>query len=112
VLKKVGQVAYTLDLPAEAHIHHAFHVSQLKKKLGANVQAQCQIPTGLMEQIHTPEAILTRRMANKGGHAIKKVLIKWHNLPVEESSWESYWSMAKRFPNFDLEARSNSRGMY
>ena len=110
VLHKIGAVAYKLQLPPESKIHPVFHVSQLKKKLGRAEQVQHQEPTTSVEQILEPEVIFERRMVNKNGKAVTEVLVKWKQLPHEEASWEEYWVIAKRFPNFDLVIRSNLRG--
>ncbi|XP_026407927.1 uncharacterized protein LOC113303113 [Papaver somniferum] len=35
IISKVGQLSYKLQLFPEARVHHVFHVSQLKKKIGS-----------------------------------------------------------------------------
>ena len=109
-MQKVGAIAYKLQLPPKSRIHPDFHVSQLKKKLEETVQVQHQAPSELVEQILEPELILERRMVNMKGKATIEVLVKWKQLPLELAIWKKYWALAKRFPGFDLGARSNLRG--
>ena len=60
MLKHVGQVSYHLALPIHSKLHHVFHVSCLKKVIGA----KCQIQTNLPELVEEgsiwlqPEAVL------------------------------------------------------
>jgi hypothetical protein len=44
VLKHVGQVAYQLSLPSQSKLHLVFHVSCLKKVIGARCQIQTNLP--------------------------------------------------------------------
>ena len=110
ILERIGSVAYKLELPEGAKIHPVFHISQLKRKLGEAIQVQNQVPAHAVEVIKEPELILDRRMVKRLGKATTEVLIKWKQLPEDEATWENYWELIKRFPDFDLEARSISRG--
>ena len=110
ILQKIGPVAYKLDLPEEAKIHPVFHISQLKRKLGHNIQVHNQVPSHVVEVIKEPDSILDRRMVKRFGKATSEVLIKWKQLPLEEATWENYWELIKKFPAFDLGTRSISRG--
>jgi hypothetical protein len=44
MLRCVGQVAYQLALPSHLKLHHVFHVSCLKKVIGAKCQIQTNLP--------------------------------------------------------------------
>ena len=60
VLKRVGKVAYQLDLPPTAAIHPVFHVSQLRAAVGITLSSPT-IPLSLtsdLELLVEPESLL------------------------------------------------------
>jgi hypothetical protein len=75
VLQRVGSVAYKLDLPASSSVHPVFHVSQLKKAVGSNIQVTPTIPSELTE-FQVPEKILKRRLVSRGVKSVIQVLVK------------------------------------
>jgi len=89
--KKISQVAYRLELADNCRIHNVFHVSCLKKMLGQAQPVQTEIPEFDDEGkiILEPEGILATKEKVLRSRTIKEYLIKWKNLPEEDSSWES-----------------------
>nr|GEU88099.1 hypothetical protein [Tanacetum cinerariifolium] len=106
IMKKVGKVAYKLQLPGSSQIHPVFHVSQLKLYRGPIPKSSSQLPQisndGLISE--EPFAVLDRKMAKKGNDAVVYVLIQWVNGTVTDATWETYESIAERFSHFDLNA--------
>ena len=90
VLQKIGTMAYKLELPASSRVHPVFHVSCLKKVIGENILAQTILPE-LDEEgkiILEPEAVMETRTRQLRNQSISEYLIKWKNLPTEDSTWE------------------------
>ncbi|XP_070007416.1 uncharacterized protein [Nicotiana sylvestris] len=101
-LKKIGPVAYELQLLAESRIHPVFHVSQLKKKLGPKVFPAKDPPLSTPEGqlVAEPVAILDRKMIKRGNHAVTQVLVQWANLSPKEATWEDFSFLTLQFPEF------------
>lgn len=89
IIKNVNTVAYTLDLPEGSLIHPTFHVSLLKKKIGAKNEVATELPP-LQEtkKILKLIAVLDRAIYKKGNKAEVKWLIAWEGLSLDESTWE------------------------
>ena len=90
VLQNIGTMAYKLELPASSQVHSVFHVSCLKKVIGENIPVQTIFPE-LDEEgkiILELEAIMETRTRQLRNRSISEYLIKWKNLPTEDSTWE------------------------
>lgn len=91
VVAKIGAMAYKLALPTSSWIHHIFHLSCLKQKLGQQITP---LPTlspmykkGVIQP--KPKAILERTMKEMGNQALTEVLVKWTGTLAEDIIWES-----------------------
>ena len=63
MIRRIGQVAYELELPQGSRIHNIFHVSCLKKALGQHVIVTEELPP-IDDEGHLvlqPEAIIDTR---------------------------------------------------
>ena len=70
IIRKVGEVAYELELPPESKIHNAFHVSNLKKVVGQQIVTSSELPPldDEGQLVLIPERILEvreRKLRNK-----------------------------------------------
>ena len=92
VLKRVGNVAYKLELPEHSKVHPIFHVSHLRKWLhdGDNV-----VDTGVLVEYteppmepHEPKRILAFRVRRTRHSVYKEALVKWKNFEDKASMWE------------------------
>ena len=90
MLQNIGAVAYKLELPTSSRVHLVFHVSCLKKVIGENLPVQT-ILLELDEEgkiILEPKVVMKIRTRWLQNQSISEYLIKWKNLPTEDSTWE------------------------
>lgn len=77
VTKKIGKVAYQLNLPIGSKVHNVFHVSQLKKRIGKEKRVHTDLP-GINDEGELkvePLAILDRRLVKKRNGPSTMVLV-------------------------------------
>jgi Chromo (CHRromatin Organisation MOdifier) domain len=105
VVKKIGKVAYKLNLPAGSQIHPVFHISQLKEKVGSKTIITPDLPlVGQHGQLKVESiAVLDRRLVQKGNEPCTQILIRWSNLPDSDATWEDYLQIRQQFPFFKVE---------
>lgn len=84
-------IAYKLALLPYAQIHHVYHVSQLKKKIGPTICSHplldCLNEEGELEL--KPSALLDYCYSTKKE---LEILVKWRNLLDFENLWEAFTS--------------------
>lgn len=100
VIKRIGEVAYELQLPSDARVHPVFHVSQLKKHVGSKDRVSTTIPPMDLDGkfLLVPVKILDKRVVKRNNTAMGQWLIQWAHLPVEEATWEWAMEIMAKYP--------------
>ncbi|KAL6286677.1 hypothetical protein ACE6H2_011067 [Prunus campanulata] len=102
VLSRIGEVAYRLELPPTSKVHPVFHVSLLKKKVGATTTPLPTLPpiSSSGAPHWEPDQILERGIFKHRNAARTKWLIQWKGFPAADATWEDAHSIMERFPSF------------
>jgi hypothetical protein len=101
ILRKIGIVAYHLDLPAGSFIHPIFHVSQLKLNIERAIIPIAKLPPNNQQGVIQlePEELLERRSRKVHNNAIVELLICWQRLLLKEATWEKYHHLKSSYPH-------------
>ena len=97
---KIRAAAYKLRLPVDSQLHPVFHVSLLKRKIGANGNIGTELP--IQGDVHKmePIAILDERTVKRGNKAMTQILVHWTNSFSEDATCEFLYDLQQRFTNF------------
>ena len=102
VLKRVGPVAYQLELPPELNrIHDVFHVSMLRRYRSDPTHvvpvAEIEVQTDLTFE-EEPMQILDRDVKILRRKSVSLVKVLWRNHGREEATWEPELAMHQQYP--------------
>jgi len=112
ITKKIGTVAYRLELPETARIHNVFHISLLKKFKGDHTTPYLPLPLQTLESgpILPPHMVLDSRTILQNDKEVQQLLIQWGDDQHAETSWESLTEFKQSYPNFNLEDKVKLKG--
>ncbi|XP_055835173.1 uncharacterized protein LOC129903652 [Solanum dulcamara] len=102
IVRKVGKVAYELDLPADLEaVHPVFHVSMLRKFVGDPSRVFPVEDIQVTEELsyeEQPVAILDRQVRRLRTKDVASIKVLWRNSNREEMTWEAEEGMKKKYP--------------
>ncbi|GJR03972.1 putative reverse transcriptase domain-containing protein [Tanacetum coccineum] len=112
VIKRVGDVAYKLELPKElSRVHNTFHVSNLKK---CHADEPLAVPLdGLhfddkLQFVEEPIEITDREVKRLKRSRIPLVKVRWNSKRGPEFTWEREDQFRKKYPHLFLKTGPSS----
>jgi hypothetical protein len=104
VLKRVGAVAYQLELPEEmSDIHQVFHVSQLRRCLKVLEENRVPVETiDLQPDLRyreVPVKILDTMVKRTRTSEVRVCRVQWSRHGIEEATREREDALKKEFPH-------------
>lgn len=101
----MGPVTYRLKLPEGTRVHNVFHVSLLKKRVGADTPTLGTLPplrsSGFLRL--RPAHVLEFRDITVDGQRSVEALVQWQDLPTTDATWEALDQLKQSFPSLNLE---------
>ncbi|KAG8475394.1 hypothetical protein CXB51_031885 [Gossypium anomalum] len=102
IIKRIGPVAYQLELPPELHrIHDVFHVSMLRRYRSDPTHivpvAEIEVQSDLTFK-EKPMQILDRDVKVLRKKSVPLVKVLWRNHNKEEAIWETEEAMRQQYP--------------
>lgn len=88
IIQRIGKMAYWLLLPKESKIYPVFHVSCLKKKLGAQVNTNPKLPSIMGDGTLAPEPkkVIEMKLKKKGNKLRVDLLVQWKGSKKEDAT--------------------------
>ncbi|GJQ90716.1 putative reverse transcriptase domain-containing protein [Tanacetum coccineum] len=113
VLKKVGAVAYKLELPQElSRVHNTFHISNLKKSYSDDPLVISLEGLQVDDKLHfvqKPVEIMDREVKKLRRSRVLIVKVQWNSRRGPEFTWEREDQFRKKYPHlFTKTAPSSS----
>ncbi|KAK4716070.1 hypothetical protein R3W88_014408 [Solanum pinnatisectum] len=114
IAKRIGNVAYELELQQElAAVHPVFHISMLKKCMGdpsliistENIEIKDSLS---YEEISVQ--ILDRQVRKLRTNEVASIKVLWRNQFIEEATWEAKEDMKKRYPHLFETGENSDQG--
>jgi ribonuclease HI len=103
ILKKVGAVAYKIQLPEEmSDVHNVFHVSQLRKCLRVPEEQVVQDTIDLQDDLRyqeVPVKILDTVTRKTRTSTVKLCRVQWSRHSEAEATWEREEALTAEFPH-------------
>ena len=91
VTRRIGPVAYELDLPSTWRIHPVFHTSLLRPFRTSTWSTQQESAVDELEleddQSYEVEKLLRWRWSRPSGKRVKEYLVLWSGYSIDDASW-------------------------
>ncbi|WMV25553.1 hypothetical protein MTR67_018938, partial [Solanum verrucosum] len=101
ILKRIGKVAYDLELPADlAAVHLVFHISLLKKCVGDPASVVPLESVAMKDSLFyedVPVEILDHQVRRLRNKEFASVMVWWRSQSVEGATWEGEAAMKAKY---------------
>jgi RNase H-like domain found in reverse transcriptase/Reverse transcriptase (RNA-dependent DNA polymerase)/Integrase zinc binding domain/Chromo (CHRromatin Organisation MOdifier) domain len=106
IKRRIGELAYELDLPAHTRIHPVISCIHLEQYVEDPYQREIPNPTPVIVD-REQEWVVEKLVKERGPATKREILVKWKGFSEEDSSWEPRFNLEQDVP--DMLAKFDKR---